>query len=154
MSVPALRTELCKKSAVCWPLTTQLSARVGLTMCQKLQEQEHQLSFQSSPCPLSPSPAPSLVLFRKNKFKKERLLLKQTRSDIKGKTTAGLAQALLGGELKYIYRYRNPWHYQPCQLLLRPPTFCQGQVVKKMTAKTALGNAGLHPLGFFCRQGA
>ena len=57
---------------------------------------------------LSPSPAPSLGLFSKNKFKKERLLLMQTRSDIKGKMTAALAQALLGLELKYIYRYRNP----------------------------------------------
>lgn len=51
---------------------------------------------------------PSLVLFRKNKFKKERLLLRQTRSDIKGKMTAALPQALFGLELKCIYRYRNP----------------------------------------------
>ena len=51
---------------------------------------------------------PSLVLFSKNNFKKERLLLKQTRSDIKGKMPADLAQALFGLELKYIYRYRDP----------------------------------------------
>lgn len=34
MSVSALRTELCKKSAVCWPLSTQLSAYVDLIMYQ------------------------------------------------------------------------------------------------------------------------
>ena len=116
MSVSSLRRELCKKSAACWPLSTQLSAYVDLTMYQHAivvkSYRSRNVSSVSSllpvPCPLSPSPAPSLVLFSKNKFEKERLLLRQTRSDIKGKMRAALAQAPLGLELKYIHRYGNP----------------------------------------------
>ena len=57
MSVSALRTELHRKSAVCWPLSIHLSASVDLTMYRhailvtSYRSRKCQLSLQSPPCP-------------------------------------------------------------------------------------------------------
>lgn len=63
--------------------------------------------------------------------------------------TAALAHALPGSQIKIHTHIQESLTLTTLPIITQASNLLSGQVVKKMTAKTALGNAGFYLLGFF-----